>query len=161
MNAAIHFQPIGIIHSPFSRREGMPIQPTGAPGIKGTIEVFPEFQQGLRDIEGFSHIILIYYFHRVNESKLLVTPFLDTQLRGVFCTRAPTRPNPIGMSIVRLKERKQNILYIENLDILDGTPLLDIKPYVPEFDHRPAVRTGWLERARGKVRQGKSDDRFK
>ena len=139
----------------------MPIQPTGAPGIKGTIEVFPEFREGLRDIEGFSHIILIYHFHRVNGSKLLVTPFLDTQLRGVFSTRAPTRPNPIGMSIVRLRERKQNILYIENLDILDGTPLLDIKPYVPEFDHRPEVRTGWLERARGKVRQGKSDDRFK
>jgi tRNA-Thr(GGU) m(6)t(6)A37 methyltransferase TsaA len=161
MNAAIHFQPIGIIHSPFSRREGMPIQPTGASGIKGTIEVFPEFQEGLRDIEGFSHIVLIYHFHRVNESKLLVTPFLDSQLRGVFSTRAPTRPNPIGMSTVRLRERKQNILYIENLDILDGTPLLDIKPYVPEFDHQPAIRTGWLERARGKVRKRKSDDRFK
>jgi tRNA-Thr(GGU) m(6)t(6)A37 methyltransferase TsaA len=161
MNAAIHYQPIGVIHTPFSIREGMPIQPTGASGIKGTVEVFPEFQEGLRDIEGFSHIILIYHFHRVSGSKLLVTPFLDSQLRGVFATRAPTRPNPIGMSTVKLRERKQNILYIENVDILDGTPLLDIKPYVPDCDLQPTERIGWLERAKGKVSQRKSDDRFK
>jgi len=161
MNEAIHYQPIGIIHSPFSKREGMPIQPIGASGIKGTVEVFPEFQQGLMDIEGFSHIILVYHFHRVSGSKLLVTPFLDSQLRGVFATRAPTRPNPIGMSTVKLREREQNILHIENIDILDGTPLLDIKPYIPECDHQTVERTGWLERVKGKVSQGKSDDRFK
>jgi tRNA-Thr(GGU) m(6)t(6)A37 methyltransferase TsaA len=157
----ISYRPIGAIHSPFTDIEGMPIQPTGASGIQGTVEVFPEFAEGLKDLEGFSHIILLYHFHRAQESKLVVTPFMDPNPRGVFATRAPKRPNPIGLSIVKLLSIEQNILHIENVDILDGTPLLDIKPYVPEFDQHQADRVGWLEQAKGKVRSKKSDDRFR
>jgi tRNA-Thr(GGU) m(6)t(6)A37 methyltransferase TsaA len=156
----ITFRPIGIIHSPFKDIKGMPIQPAGAFEIQGTVEIFLEFVEGLKDLEGFSHIILIYHFHQVQESKLIVTPFLDSRPHGVFATRAPKRPNPIGLSIVKLSSIDQDILHIENVDILDGTPLLDIKPYVPEFDHYPAGRIGWLEKAWEEVRRKKSDDRF-
>ena len=156
----IRYRPIGTIHSPFQDIAGMPIQPRGAAGIQGTVEVWPEFAAGLKDLEGFSHIILLYHFHRVQESNLIVTPFMDSQPRGVFATRAPNRPNPIGLSIVRLLSIEQNILHIKNVDILDGTPLLDIKPYVPEFDHYAAERAGWLEQAKGKVRGQRSDNRF-
>ena len=157
----INYRPIGVIHSPFTDIGGMPIQPTGASGIRGTIEVFPEFAEGLKDLEGFSHIILLYHFHRVQGTKLVVTPFMDSQPHGVFATRAPKRPNPIGLSIVRLLGIEQNILRIENVDILDGTPLLDIKPYVPEFDQPPADRMGWLEQAKGRVQSKRSDGRFR
>lgn len=157
----INYRPIGIVHSPFPDIKGMPIQPTGATKTQGTVEVFPQFAEGLRDLEGFSHIILLYHFHQAQESRLLVTPFLDSRPHGVFATRAPTRPNPIGLSIVRLLSIEQNTLHIENVDILDGTPLLDIKPYVPEFDQHPADRVGWLEQARGRVRDKRSDDRFR
>jgi len=157
----IKYQPIGVIHSPFKDIEGMPIQPTGASKINGTIEIFPEFTEGLKDLDGFSHIFLLYHFHKVKELKLIVTPFMDSQLRGVFATRAPTRPNPIGLSIVRLEGIKQNILHIENVDIIDGTPLLDIKPYVPEFDEHKVDSTGWLEQAKGKIKNKKSDSRFR
>jgi tRNA-Thr(GGU) m(6)t(6)A37 methyltransferase TsaA len=157
----ISYRPIGIIHSPFTNIEGMPIQPTGASGIQGTVEVFPEFAEGLKDLAGFSHIMLLYHFHQVQEAKLVVTPFMDPQPRGVFATRAPKRPNPIGLSIVRLLSIEQNILRIENVDILDGTPLLDIKPYVPDFDQPPADRVGWLEQAKGQVRRQRSDNRFR
>jgi tRNA-Thr(GGU) m(6)t(6)A37 methyltransferase TsaA len=157
----ISYRPIGIIHSPFTNIEGMPIQPTGASGIQGTVEVFPEFAEGLQDLEGFSHLILLYHFHRVQEAKLIVTPFMDSQLRGVFATRAPKRPNPIGLSIVKLISIEHNILRIENVDILDGTPLLDIKPYVPDFDRPPADRVGWLEQAKGRVQRKRSDNRFR
>jgi tRNA-Thr(GGU) m(6)t(6)A37 methyltransferase TsaA len=156
----ISYRPIGVIHSPFTDIEGMPIQPTGAPGIQGTVEVFPEFTEGLKDVEGFSHVILLYHFHRVQEARLVVTPFMDSQSHGVFATRAPKRPNPIGLSIVKLLGIEQNILHIENVDILDGTPLLDIKPYVPEFDRPQADRVGWLEQAKGRVQSKKSDRRF-
>jgi len=157
----IGYRPIGIIHSPFTEIEGMPIQPTGASGIRGSVEVFPEFTAGLKDLDGFSHVILLYHFHQVREVKLVVTPFMDPQPRGVFATRAPKRPNPIGLSIVKLLSIEQNVLHVENVDILDGTPLLDIKPYVPEFDHHPADRVGWLARAQGQVRRQKSDSRFR
>ena len=156
----MNYRPVGIIHSPFKEIEDMPIQPTGAAGIQAIVEVFPEFAEGLRDLEGFSHIILLYHFHRVQESRLTVTPYLDSQPRGVFATRAPKRPNPIGLSIVKLLGVEQNILHVENVDILDGTPLLDIKPYVPEFDQHPADRVGWLEQAKGRVQRTRSDDRF-
>lgn len=139
----------------------MPIQPAGAVGVAGTAVINPEFTLGLQDLDGFSHIILLYYLHRVEAASLLVTPFLDTQPRGVFATRAPRRPNPIGLSVVSLVRIEKNILYIENVDILDGTPLLDVKPYVPEFDHQPEIRTGWLEKAKGQVQNKKSDDRFR
>lgn len=159
--AKIEFTPIGIIHSPFAEPEGMPIQPAGAKGIRGTIDVFEEYRAGLRDLEGFSHIVLLYHFHRCRGFRLQVTPFMDTEPRGVFSTRAPRRPNPIGISVVRLDRVENGVLHIRNVDILDGTPLLDIKPYVPDFDPQGKVRTGWLEEARKTVAARKSDDRFR
>ncbi|MCP4543289.1 MAG: tRNA (N6-threonylcarbamoyladenosine(37)-N6)-methyltransferase TrmO [Chloroflexi bacterium] len=157
----ISYRSIGTIHSPFKEIEGMPIQPTGAFQVRGSVEILPELAKGLKDLDGFSHIILLYHFHRVQESKLTVVPFLDSQPHGVFASRAPVRPNPIGLSVVRLLGIDQNILHIENVDILDGTPLLDIKPYVPEFDQHPANRVGWLERARDRVQSKRSDSRFR
>jgi len=128
----IKYVPIGIIHSPFKDIKGMPIQPTGARGIAGTIEIDSKYVNGLKDIEGFSHIILIYHFHLSKGYSLEVIPFMDDRLHGVFSTRAPRRPNPIGISVVRLIKVKGYTLHIEDIDIADGTPLLDIKPYVPE-----------------------------
>ena len=157
----IEFQQIGVIHTPYLKLEGMPIQPAGALGIKGTVEVFEEFQSGLKDLDGFSHIILLYYFHQSKNCKLRVVPFLDSTPKGLFSTRAPNRPNNIGISIVKLERIEERILYIQNIDILNGTPLLDIKPYVPDFDVQNDVRSGWLEKAKGKVSDKYSDDRFK
>jgi len=157
----IEFKPIGIIHSPFTQPEGMPIQPSGATGVKGTVEIFEEYREGLKDLSGFSHIILLYHFHRSKGFNLTAVPFMDTQPRGLFATRAPKRPNPIGFSIVKLNTIENEVLYIENVDILEGTPLLDIKPYVPEFDQQINVQTGWLEKMAEKVSNRKSDDRFK
>ena len=156
----IRYRPIGVIHSPFKRVEGVPIQPKGAAGIRGTVEVFPEFVKGLKDLEGFSHIILVYHFHRVSGYQLEVVPFLDRRPHGVFATRAPKRPNAIGLSVVRLVEVKGRVLEVEGVDVLDGTPLLDIKPYVPEFDVYEVERVGWLEGVRKGVRQCRSDGRF-
>ncbi len=138
----------------------MPIQPSGAKGVRGHIEVFPEFVEGLKDLDGFSHITLLYHFHRSTDFKLTVIPFMDTEPRGLFATRAPKRPNPVGLSTVRLIKVDGNLVHIENVDILDGTPLLDIKPYVPEFDHQEGYRRGWLEKAGDGVQEKKSDDRF-
>jgi tRNA-Thr(GGU) m(6)t(6)A37 methyltransferase TsaA len=157
----IHYRPIGTIHSPFTDVSGVPIQPSAASGVQGTIEIEPEFAEGLKDLGGFSHIILLYHLHRVRESQLIVTPFLDSRPRGVFATRAPKRPNPIGLSIVKLLRVEKNLLHIENVDILDGTPLLDIKPYIPEVDHQDADRIGWLENKKGRLKKEKSDDRFR
>jgi tRNA-Thr(GGU) m(6)t(6)A37 methyltransferase TsaA len=158
----ILFRPIGVIHSPFRRIEGMPIQPSGARGVAGTVEVFPRYAEGLRDLEGFSHIILVYHFHMAGEASLVVVPFLDSEPRGTFATRAPKRPNPIGISVVALLARSGDTLRVENVDVLDGTPLLDIKPYVPEFDVHAASRTGWLERVSASdVRRQTSDGRFR
>ena len=161
MIKTIEYQPIGLIHSPFENKQDMPIQPCGANGIFGQVEIFEEFAQGLNDLEGFSHIILLFFFHKSQGFKLQVTPFMDTQLRGVFATRAPKRPNPLGLSIVKLCSRNQNILKIENVDILNKTPLLDIKPYVPDFDPQTNIRVGWLEKVRQRAEYQKSDDRFK
>jgi tRNA-Thr(GGU) m(6)t(6)A37 methyltransferase TsaA len=158
---AISYQPIGIIHSPFTNTKNVPIQPAAADGVRGTAEIRAEFAAGLKDLEGFSHIILLYHFHRITQVKLTVVPFLDRQPRGVFATRAPSRPNPIGLSIVRLVGVEGNVLHIENVDIVDGTPLLDVKPYVPKFDAYEANRTGWLELTEEKVEEKRSDDRFK
>jgi tRNA-Thr(GGU) m(6)t(6)A37 methyltransferase TsaA len=157
----ICYRPIGVVHSPFTDIAGMPIQPLGATDIAGSIEIFPEFLEGLLDLDGFSHLILLYHFHRVQEARLTVTPFLDSHPHGVFATRAPKRPNPIGLSVVKLLGIEHNILHISHIDILDGTPLLDIKPYVPEFDQHPVERTGWLEQTTGEVRNKKSDNRFR
>ena len=157
----IEFQPIGVIHTPFTKPEGMPIQPAGGADRKGPVEVFQEYCAGLKDLDGFSHIILLYHFHHSRGFRTHVVPFLDSQPRGVFATRAPRRPNPIGLSVVRLNRIEGGAVHIENVDILDGTPLIDIKPYVPEFDAQGDVRTGWLEHVRTTVSQRKSDDRFK
>jgi tRNA-Thr(GGU) m(6)t(6)A37 methyltransferase TsaA len=137
-------QPIGVIHSPFTDKKQTPIQPPRSQAV-GRVEVYPEFAEGLQDIEGFSHLILLYVFHCSTEYNLRVEPFLDDQKRGLFATRYPCRPNPIGLSIVRLLARQENLLEIEGVDVLDGTPLLDIKPYVPEFDTRTDVQTGWYQ----------------
>lgn len=153
-------KPIGTIHSPFKELNGMPIQPAGAIGVKGSVEIFEEYRSGLKDLDGFSHIILLYHFHRSQGFNLRVVPFMDSKLRGLFATRAPRRPNPIGLSIVQLDKIEDGVLQIQNVDILDGTPLLDIKPYVPEFDTQVKVRTGWLETARKTVSGRKADDRF-
>jgi tRNA-Thr(GGU) m(6)t(6)A37 methyltransferase TsaA len=139
----------------------MPIQPAGAAGIRGNVEIFHEFAAGLKDLEGFSHIILLYHLHEAEGARLVVTPFMDAEPRGVFATRAPRRPNAIGLSTVELVEVRENVLTVENVDMLDGTPLLDIKPYVPEFDQRERCRVGWLERVRGRAESERSDDRFR
>ncbi|MBN2027205.1 MAG: tRNA (N6-threonylcarbamoyladenosine(37)-N6)-methyltransferase TrmO [Actinobacteria bacterium] len=144
----ITYRPIGVIRSPYTSSTGTPIQPEGGRGVEGTVEVREEFVPGLRDLEGFSHIVLVYHFHDNAAVRLVVKPFLDDAEHGVFATRAPTRPNHIGMSVVRLDHIEGNVLHIRDIDILDGTPLLDIKPHVPHFDCPLEVRIGWLE---GKV----------
>ncbi len=136
--------PIGIIHSPFTEKDKTPIQASRSQAI-GQVEFYPEFADGLEDIDGLSHIHLLYIFHQSAGYSLKVKPFLDDQEHGLFSTRYPRRPNPIGMSTVRLLFRQSNVLTVEGVDVLDGTPLLDIKPYVPDFDLRTDVRTGWYE----------------
>jgi tRNA-Thr(GGU) m(6)t(6)A37 methyltransferase TsaA len=139
-------QPIGVIHTPYKEPAGMPIQPAAAQGVNGTVVVYSQYRQGLKDLEGFSHIILIYYFHLVRKYSLKVTPFMDNELRGIFATRAPARPNRIGISVVPLLKIEDVILSVQNVDMVDGTPLLDIKPYVPEFDHQIDIEIGWLKK---------------
>lgn len=153
--------PIGIIHSPYKQVTGTPIQAAFSDDGEGTIEIFPRFKKGLKDLEGFSHIILIYHFHKSEGYSLLCRPFLDDVERGLFATRAPRRPNPIGLSIVRLKEIKDNILSVSSLDMLDGTPLIDIKPYIPRFDSLETLKAGWFDKAFGKKKNNIiADDRF-
>ena len=150
----------GIIHTPHQHTEGMPIQPAGAAGVCGTVEVFEAYRDGLKDLDGFSHVILLYHFHRSRGFDLRVVPFLDSELRGLFATRAPKRPNPIGLSVLPLDRIEDGILHVRKVDMLDGTPLLDIKPYVPDFDAQTEVRTGWLAQARRSVAARRSDGRF-
>jgi len=156
----IEYKPIGIIRSPFKDIKNMPIQPLGAKSVKGTAEIEPEYAVGLKDLNGFSHIILIYHFHLSKGYSLEVKPFLDANTHGLFSTRAPKRPNPIGISTVMLNRIEGCILHIEDVDIVDGTPLLDIKPYVPEFDIRKVERIGWLSKKANRVEEVKSDERF-
>ncbi len=139
----------------------MPIQPSGALGVKGSVELFMQYSAGLRDIDGFSHIILVYHFHLAKGYALETRPFMEEETHGIFAIRAPSRPNPIGISVVRLIRVEDNILHIEDVDIIDGTPLIDIKPYVPDFDWRKAERTGWLSKKSQRAREHKSDTRFK
>lgn len=138
----------------------MPIQPPSAQGVSGTVVLAPQYKQGLTDLDGFSHIMLFYVFHLSTAFDLIVQPFMDEHKRGVFSTRAPCRPNPIGFSVVALKKIVDNILDIEGVDIVDGTPLLDIKPYVPAFDHPAHVRTGWLTDKLNHLQNRRADDRF-
>jgi tRNA-Thr(GGU) m(6)t(6)A37 methyltransferase TsaA len=160
MDAQITYTPIGTIQSPFTDISGMPIQPAGAQGVRGTVVIFGEYAEGLSDLNGFSRIILIYAFHKCASRQLTVTPFLDTITHGIFATRAPCRPNAIGISIVRLVSVNGCELVIEDVDILDGTPLLDIKPYVPVFDCYPDEKSGWLAGCKDTVVSKKSDTRF-
>lgn len=157
---ALEVNSIGVIHTPFTHTEGMPIQPAGARGVEGTVEVFDEYTAGLQDLDGFSHIILLYHFHQSQGYDLSVVPFLDDRPHGLFATRAPRRPNPIGLSIVKLTHIDNRTLHISNVDILDETPLLDIKPYVPAFDQPGEARSGWIEDAGNSVADYSADDRF-
>ena len=145
MSGTVAYRPIGVIHSDHVVPERTPIQPAYACGCRGRVEIFPEFAEGLRDLEGFSHIYLLYHFHRCGPARLVVKPFLQDVERGVFSTRAPCRPNPVGLSIVELVRREGNVLHVDNVDILDGTPLLDIKPYTARFDRIDATRNGWQD----------------
>ena len=146
MKEEIKLKPIGIIHTPYKEPKGIPIQGKFEKGVAGQIEMFPEYQEGLKDIEGFSHLILIYYFHRAKEEKLIGKPFLEDEPHGIFAIRSPKRPNHVGISIVKIEKIENNLITFSEVDILDGTPLLDIKPYVSHFDYRESVKNGWLDK---------------
>jgi tRNA-Thr(GGU) m(6)t(6)A37 methyltransferase TsaA len=157
--AVITYKPIGVIRSKHIAVQKTPIQPTYAKGCKGRVEIFPEFAEGLCDLDGFSHVYLIYHFHQAGSARLMVKPFLQDVERGVFATRAPCRPNAIGLSVVELVRREGNVLHLDGVDILDGTPLLDIKPYTARFDCIETTRNGWQnevdeETARRRGRRG-------
>lgn len=146
MNETILFKPIGIVHSEHIKPADTPIQPVFSKGCTGTVELFEEYAEGIEDLEAFSHIYIFFVFHKRDEVRLRVKPFLEDKKHGVFATRSPRRPNPIGFSVVRLKKREGNILYVEDVDILDGSPVLDIKPYIHRYDLREHTRDGWQER---------------
>jgi tRNA-Thr(GGU) m(6)t(6)A37 methyltransferase TsaA len=158
--STISFTPIGIIHTPFKQPKGTPIQPKAGKGVRGTIDLDPTYAAGLADLDGFSHIILLFHCHLSGPFQLTVKPFLDDQPRGLFATRAPSRPSPIGLSTVRLLRIEETTLHIEDVDMVDGTPLLDIKPYVPAFDEQPAVRLGWFEERLRHLPTTRDDGRF-
>ena len=156
----ITYQPIGTIHSPFKTRKGTPIQPIGGKGVNAEVEIFPQYVEGLQDLEGFSHIILLYHFHLSKAYQLKAMPFLDDVAHGLFATRAHARPNPIGISVVRLIKIAYTTLHVQDMDIIDQTPLLDIKPFVPDFDIRDEVTIGWLEEKSGNASKTIDDGRF-
>ena len=157
---AIRYHPIGIIHSPLKTPIGAPLQSVSAKDLEGTIDIFPEYASGLKDIEGFSHLILIYHFHLASEVSLTVKPYLDNKTHGIFATRAPARPNPIGISTVKLREVKGGWIRVRGIDVVDGTPLLDIKPYVPKFDTRRVQRIGWYDQNLDRLHETRADGRF-
>jgi tRNA (adenine37-N6)-methyltransferase len=156
----MNYTPIGIIHSPFKTIENTPVQNSGGKGIKASIEIFPEYVEGLKDLTGFSHIILVYHLHKVDHVSIQVKPFMDNVEHGIFATRSPVRPNPIGLTVVKLTEIRDNILFVENIDMIDQTPLLDIKPYLPTIDDIENVRLGWLTDKIEQFELMKSDKRF-
>ncbi len=158
MTMKLECTPIGTVRSPFPEPAGVPIQPSRARGVEGTVEILPEYEEGLCDLDGFSHIVLVTWLHRSEGFRLKTVPFLDTEKRGLFSTRSPRRPNPIGLSVVRLLNVEGCTLKVADLDLVDGTPVLDIKPYIEEFDVRPDFRSGWV--GRSKVKRRIADDRF-
>lgn len=160
MSMEILFKPIGIIRSPFKTLRGMPIQSGACRKIEGKIEVSPEFEDCLKDLEGFSHIYIIYHFHKVKRWKKYVIPFLDEEFRGVFSTRAPQRPNPIGLSVMEILSLEGSTIRVRNVDVLDGTPLLDIKPYIPQFKQVENPKIGWLSGKVQRFLETRSDERF-
>ncbi len=154
------YKPIGVVHSPFKEPKNVPIQASASKGTEGTLEIYPQYIRGLCDLEGFSHLILLYHFHLVKDCSLMVKPFLDDKLHGVFATRSPARPNKIGMSVVKLRGKEGNVLHVQDLDIIEGTPLIDIKPYVPEFDCRQSAKIGWFSDKISKLDSTRDDGRF-
>ena len=156
---AVSYQPIGIIHSPFKENVGVPRQAVGASDINGTIEIFDEFSAGLKDLDGFSHIVVIFHLHMVKRPSLKAYPPWDGREHGVFATRSPYRPNPIGVSVVSLESVDKNILHISGIDMADGSPVLDIKPYVPDLNPTKNVRIGWLTDNVEGMNKSKSGDR--
>ena len=156
----VTFFPVGVVHSPHKALAGMPVQPPSAAEFTGEIEIFPEYAEGLLDIEGFSRLMVFYHLHKSNGPLLIATPFLDTVPHGVFASRIPRRPNALGFSVVRLLSREGNILRIGDVDILDGTPVLDVKPYVPEFDAYPNASSGWFSGKLSGLAEKRSDTRF-
>lgn len=156
----ITYAPIGVIRTPHATVNGMPIQPVGALGVPGTIEVFEPYRQGLSDLDGFSHILLVYHLHEIKGFDLMVKPYLGDALHGIFATRSPKRPNPIGLSALRLMGHDDERVFVENVDMLDNTPVLDIKPYVPEFDSWDADRIGWFEGVVQNAKRHEADERF-
>lgn len=157
----ISLTPIGVIRSEFKSKVGVPIQTASAPGLRATLEVFPAYAAGLRDVEAFEYLILLTHMHLVTEELLEVVPFLDTETHGVFATRAPSRPNRLGLSIVRLVSIDGTTLHFEGNDMIDGTPVLDIKPYVPAFDVRQTERIGWFTPRIDQLPGKRSDDRMR
>ena len=153
----VTYRPIGVVRSPFTRRDGMPLQSVAAAEVTGRVELLSELAPALRDLEGFSHLHLITHLHRSAPGDLVVKPFLDDVPRGVLATRSPRHPNPIGLSVVRLLAVSEAVLEVAGLDLLDGTPVLDIKPYVPTFDAIAAERTGWLEAGAARVHEVRAD----
>ena len=160
MEKEIVYRPIGVVRSPFKEARGTPIQPEAAEGVRAEAVVYKEYAEGLKDLDGFSHIILLFHFHLSSQYSLKVKPYMDDEVHGVFATRAPRRPNSIGLSVVKLAGISGNILHIEDVDIIDGTPLLDIKPYVPDFDIRSVERIGWLKDKITRLPDTKDDGRF-
>lgn len=154
-------QPIGIIYSQYYTIEDMPIQPKGAADTEGYIILDETYLSGLDDLQGFSHIYLLYSFHQAKRTELLVTPFMDNQPRGVFSTRSPLRPNHIGLSIVKITNIENNKITVDGVDVLDGTPLLDIKPYIEKFDAIKESTSGWLQASEDDIIKKRSDNRFK
>ena len=158
---AIQFHPVGVIHTPFLKPQGVPIQGALRPDKKGHVEIFSEYRDGLKDVEGFSHLILLYHFHLVEGYQLISRPFLDKTPRGVFSIRGPRRPNPIGMTVVQLLKVEKGILHVGGVDMVNGTPLLDIKPYFPDIDAHKATRLGWMgNKLKTAGRSKEADDRF-
>lgn len=158
----ISIEPIGIIHTHYHEIKGMPVQPPGAKGVEGKIIVDERYAAGLKDLEGFSHLILLYQFHKIESYTLELIPFMDTQPHGVFATRAPKRPNKIGLSTVLMTRIEGNSIYFEGADMLDGSPLIDIKPFYPKYDNQTNVRYGWLEAKQDvDITKIRSDERFK
>jgi tRNA-Thr(GGU) m(6)t(6)A37 methyltransferase TsaA len=160
MAETVQLETIGTIHSPFKKLENMPVQSLGAQCGEGTVVVDERFAEGLKDLDGFSHVYLVYHFHKVTRTELQVVPYMDTLIRGVFATRSPLRPSHIGISVVELLNLSGNTLTVRGLDVLDSTPLLDIKPYIPQFDCWQNATSGWMKASRLDVEQRRSDNRF-
>jgi tRNA-Thr(GGU) m(6)t(6)A37 methyltransferase TsaA len=156
----IEINVIGTIHSPFTELACMPIQPVGAAEVVGEVVLDEAYAEGLKDLDGFSHIYLLYFFHKAARTEMQVVPFLDTEKRGVFATRTPMRPSHLGLSVVELLEVNNNRLKIRGVDILDNTPLIDIKPYVHQFDYRENATSGWMKASAVEIARKRSDDRF-